>query len=91
MIVLNNQVVLKATTNEETASGLALSKSDKGNVTEGQVVSVGCGHLLQNGSYAALKVKENDRVLFRRFSAQEFMHANEKLLVIQEQDIIAIL
>lgn len=86
---LGNQVIVKEAKAEE-ANGLILSHSGKENITDGQVVSVGDGYLLNDGSYKPMKVKVGDKVLFRKFSAQAFTFENQELFVIQDTDIVGI-
>jgi chaperonin GroES len=54
------------------------------------VISVGEGKLLENGKRVAFQVKENDRVLFSSYAGTEIKVDEQKLLIVREEDILAI-
>ncbi|PLX27821.1 co-chaperone GroES [Candidatus Parcubacteria bacterium] len=90
---LNKNVVIKAKTAEEvTKSGIVLPDTmDKDRPEQGEVVAVGEGKLLKDGSRAPMSVKEGDTVMFKKYSPDEIKVDGEDLLVISEDDILAIL
>ena len=57
----------------------------------GQVLSVGDGRRLSNGSRASLQVREGDRVLFSAYAGVEVVVEREELLIMGEDEILAIL
>jgi chaperonin GroES len=90
---LFNNVVLKPLKKEEmTKSGLVLpDSSDKEKPERGEVVAVGSGKILDNGQLLPLTVKVGDKVIFKKYSPDEFKENGEEYLVLSESDIIAIL
>jgi chaperonin GroES len=90
---LNNNVVLKVPTKEEmTASGIVLPDTvDKEKPEQAEVVAVGPGKLLENGSRAEMNVKPGDQVVFKKYSPDDIKIGEEEYLVISENDILAII
>lgn len=88
---LSDRVVIKVLQEEEvTAGGLVLTSAAKERPQTGTVVAVGPGHLLENGTRAALSVKENDKVLFEKYAGADVKHEGKDYLIVHEKDIIAI-
>jgi len=90
---LSDNVVIKAITKEEkTKSGIILPDTvDKEKPEQGEVIAVGPGKLLDNGSRGPMEVKPGDRVLFKKYSPDEIKVEGEEVLVLSQSDIIAIL
>lgn len=90
---LGDNVVIKAITKEEkTKSGIILPDTvDKEKPEQGEVIAIGPGKLLDNGSRAPMEVKPGDRVLFKKYSPDEIKVEGEEVLVLSQSDIIAIL
>ena len=90
---LNDKVVVKASSKEEkTNSGIVLpDTADKERPEQGEVIAVGPGKLLDNGSRAPMSVKPGDKVLFKKYSPDEFKIEQEELLVLSEGGIIGII
>ena len=89
---LGDKVVVKLTEAEEkTASGIYLPDSAKKKPTEGEVVAVGNGRTLDDGSKNALSVKVGDRVLFSKYGGNEVTIDGEDLTILDEDQVYAIL
>ena len=58
---------------------------------KGEVIAVGNGRLLDNGETRGLDVKEGDKVLFGKYSGTEVKVEGEELLVMKEDDIMAVI
>ena len=58
---------------------------------EGEVIAVGNGKILDNGTRVAMEVKAGDRVLFGKYSGSEIKVDGEELLIMREDDILGIL
>lgn len=56
----------------------------------GKVLSVGCGKLLDNGTVAALIVKPDDTILFNKFAGADIKIDQEELLILSEDDVLAV-
>lgn len=91
VVPVNDKIVVKRLEAEEkTAGGIVLPDSAKEKPRQGRVLSVGDGRLLENGKRAAFQVKEGDRVLFSSYSGNEVTINGEELLIMTEDDILAI-
>ena len=89
---LGDRVVVRRESSEErTAGGIVLPDTAKEKPSRGTVQSVGNGKLLDNGSRGQLQVKVGDRVLFSAWAGETFKVADEELLLMKEDDILAIL
>ncbi|HYF90773.1 MAG TPA: co-chaperone GroES [Symbiobacteriaceae bacterium] len=75
---------------ERTKAGIVLPDTAKEKPQMGKVLAVGTGRLLENGERQPLDVKEGDRILFSKYSGTEIKVDDEKLLLISERDILAI-
>lgn len=89
---LNDKVVVKALKQEEkTKSGIVLPDSARDEKPEqGEVVAVGEGKMLENGTRVAMSVKVGDKVLFTKYSPDEVEIEGVKYLVIEEEKILGI-
>jgi chaperonin GroES len=89
---LGDKVVVKRLEAEErTAGGILLPDSARDKPLEGRVLSVGDGRLLRDGSRAPHQVKEGDRVVFLGWAGTEITVADEQLLIMSEDEILAVL
>ncbi len=89
---LYDRVVVKRLAAETTTKGgIVIPDKHAEKSTQGQVVAVGDGALLDNGALRALSVKVGDRVLFGQYSGSEIKMDGEKYLVIKESDILAVI
>ena len=75
----------------KTAGGIVLPDSAKEKPQRGVIVSVGNGKLLDDGSRGKLQVKPGDRVLFTTWAGETFKIGDDELLLMREEDILAIL
>ena len=57
----------------------------------GKVIAVGNGKILEDGSVRALDVKVGDKILFGKYSGTEVKVDGDDLLVMREEDIMAII
>ena len=75
---------------EKTAGGIIIPDAAKEKPMEGEVVSVGTGHINDNGDVRPLDVKAGDRVLFTKWAGTEVTMDGEELLVMKESDIMGV-
>jgi len=83
-------VVRKAEMEQKTAGGIILPDTAKEESQIGDVIAVGEGKLLENGEIRPLKVEVGDKVLYSKYAGNEIEIDGEKLLVIREEDILAV-
>ena len=89
---LHDRVIVKRVAEETTtAGGIVLPGSAAEKPSEGEVLAVGNGKLLDNGEVRALEVKTGDKVLFGKYSGTEVKIDGEELIVMREEDIMGIL
>lgn len=89
---LHDRVVIKRIEEETTtASGIVLPGSATEKPSEGKVLAVGAGKVLDNGSVHTMHVKVGDHVLFTKYSGSEVKIDGDDLVVMREDDIIGIL
>ena len=58
---------------------------------EGEVVAVGNGKVLEDGTTVNLDVKKGDRVLFGKYAGNEIKIDDQEYLILREDDVLAIL
>ena len=75
----------------QTASGLIIAAEPGKKRFQGEVVAVGEGKVLDNGTVRRLSVKLGDVVLFGEYSGQKFSLDGEDYLMMNESDVIGIL
>ena len=89
---LGDRVVIKVSEGDmKTASGIVLPDTAKEKPQEGEVVAVGTGKMLDNGTRAQMEVKTGDKVIFSKYSGSEVKVDEQNSLIIRESDILAVL
>ena len=89
---LGDRVVVRRESSEErTAGGIVLPDSAKEKPQRGVIEAVGNGKLLDDGTRGKLQVKHGDRVLFTSWAGETFKIGDEELLLMREEDILAVL
>ena len=84
-------LIRRLDTQETTKGGIIIPDSAKEKPQEGEVVAVGQGKLLDDGSLQPLNVKVKDRVLFGKYGGAEVSLVGEDLLILKEDEILAII
>ena len=89
---LYDRVVIKRVEEEKlSAGGIVIPDSATEKPIKGNVIAVGDGRALDNGTVRAPKVKVGDQVLFGKYSGTEVKLDGTDYLVVKEDDIFAIL
>ncbi|MBI5254616.1 co-chaperone GroES [Candidatus Falkowbacteria bacterium] len=89
---LSDHVVVKPLEEEsKTKAGIVLPDSAKEKPQKGEVVAVGSGKLLENGSRAAMEIKVGDKVLFSKYGPNEVKIDDQTYYILTESDIYAII
>jgi len=92
VVPLDEKVVIKRLDAEEmTAGGILLPDQAREKPQQGRVLSVGDGRLLSSGDRAPHQVSEGDRVLFQRWAGAEVEINGQELLILSEDEILAII
>ena len=89
---LHDRVIVKRMEEERTSSGgIVIPDSATEKPIKGEVLAVGNGKILDSGEQRALDVKKGDKVLFGKYSGTEVKVDGEELLVMREDDIMAVI
>ena len=89
---LHDRVVVKRKEEERTSpGGIVIPDTAKEKPIRGEVLAVGRGKLLDSGELRPLDVKVGDEVLFGKYAGTEVKLADEDLLVLREDDIMAVI
>ncbi|NMP23918.1 co-chaperone GroES [Sulfobacillus harzensis] len=88
---LSDHLVVKPITEEKTVAGIVLPDTAKDQLQRAEVLAVGSGRLLENGSRAPLEVKVGDVVIFNGDFGRKVRVNDQDYLLIRESDIVAVL
>ncbi len=89
---LHDRVIVRRTEEEKTtASGLIIPDSAAEKPAQGEVLAVGKGRTTDSGTVIELDVKVGNTVVFGQFSGTEIKSNGESLLIMREDDIVAII
>src|SRR3990167_11210329 len=89
---LHDRVVVKRLEEKELVKGgIVIPDTAKEKPQEGEVLAVGNGKTLENGTKVPMDVKVGDRILFGKYSGSEVKIDGEELLIMREDDILGVL
>ena len=89
---LHDRVIVRRTEEERLSpGGIVIPDTAKEKPIRGEVLAVGNGKLLDDGKVRPLDVQVGDQVLFGKYSGTEVKVDGEELVVMREDDIMAIL
>ena len=89
---LHDRIIVKRWDEEKTSpGGIVIPDSATEKPIRGKVVAVGNGKILEDGSVRKLDLKKGDSVLFGKYSGTEVKVDGEDLLVMREEDIMAVI
>jgi chaperonin GroES len=89
---LHDRVIIKRLEAETTsAGGIVIPDSATEKPIRGEVIAVGNGKILESGEKRALDIKAGDKVLFGKYSGTEVKVDGQELLVMREEDIMAVI
>ena len=88
---LHDRVIVKRMEEERTSpGGIVIPDSAAEKPIKGEVIAAGNGKILENGDVRPLDVKVGDTVLFGKYAGTEVKVDGEELLVMKEDDIVAV-
>jgi len=89
---LHDRLVVKRLDNErKTSSGIVIPDNAAEKPDQGEVLAVGNGKILEDGKVRPLDVKVGDKILFGKYSGQSVKVDGEELLVLREDDVMAVI
>ncbi len=89
---LQDRVIVKRVKEEEkTKGGIIIPDSAKEKPIEAEVIAVGKGKVLEDGSLRALDIQPGNRVLFGKYSGTEIKIEGEEHLILREDDILGVI
>ena len=89
---LHDRVLVKRLEPEHrTAAGIVIPDTATEKPDQGEVIAVGNGRILKDGSILPLQVKVGDRILFGKYGGQTVKIRGEELFVLHEQDVMGVI
>ena len=89
---LHDRVVVKRTEEDQMSpGGIVIPDSAAEKPMRGEVLAVGEGKLMDDGKRQALTLKVGDKVLFGKYSGTEVKLNGEDIVIMREDDVLAIL
>ncbi|MFV8835160.1 MULTISPECIES: co-chaperone GroES [Aquisalimonas] len=89
---LHDRVIIKRMEEERTTpGGIVIPDSAAEKPIKGEIVAVGKGKVQENGEVRPLDVKVGDKVLFGKFAGTEVKVEGEDVLVMREEDVMAVI
>ena len=89
---LNDRIVVKRIEEEQTtAGGIIIPDSAKEKPIRGEVLAVGNGKVLDDGSRRPLDVKAGDKILFGKYAGTDVKVEGEELLIMREDEVLAVI
>ena len=88
---LNDRLIVKRLEEEEkTKGGIIIPDNAKEKPSQGEVIAVGNGKVLDDGKKQPLEVKKGDRVLFGKYSGTEIKVDGVEYLMMREEDVLGV-
>ena len=88
---LHDRLVVRRIEEKETVKGgIIIPDTAKEKPQEGEVVAVGNGKVLENGTKVAMDVKAGDRVLFGKYSGTDIKIDGQEYLILREDEVLAV-
>ena len=89
---LYDRIVVKRIEEQETVrGGIIIPDSAKEKPQEGEVVAVGNGKRLENGTLVPLDVKAGDRILFGKYSGNDIKVDGDEYMIMREDEVLGVL
>jgi len=89
---LHDRVIIRRMEEERTSpGGIVIPDTATEKPIKGEVIAVGNGKVLDNGEIRALDLKAGDKVLFGKYSGTEVKVDGDELLVMKEDEVMAVI
>ena len=89
---LHDRLLVRRIEEKETAKGgIIIPDTAKEKPQEGEVLAVGTGKVLDNGTKIALDAKKGDKILFGKYTGTDVKLDGEEVLILREDEVLAVL
>ena len=89
---LHDRLVVRRIEEKETSKGsIIIPDTAKEKPQEGEVLAVGNGKVLDNGTKLSLDVRVGDKILFGKYSGTDIKIDGEDVLILREEEVLAVL
>ena len=89
---LHDRLVVRRIEEKETAKGgIIIPDTAKEKPQRGEILAVGNGKILDNGTKVTLDVKVGDKILFGKYTGTEIKIDGEEVLILREDEVLAVL
>ncbi len=89
---LHDRLIVKRIEEEErSAGGIIIPDSAKEKPQQGEVIAIGTGKLLENGTTVPMQVKKGEKILFGKYSGSEIKIDGQEYLIMREDDVLGIM
>jgi chaperonin GroES len=89
---LHDRLLVKRIEEKETVKGgIIIPDTAKEKPQEGEVIAVGNGKILENGTKISLDVKAGDKILFGKYSGTDIKIDGEEYLILREDEVLAVI
>jgi chaperonin GroES len=89
---LHDRLLVRRIEEKETVKGgIIIPDSAKEKPQEGEVLAVGNGKTLDNGTKLTMDVKVGDKILFGKYSGTDIKVDGEEVLILREDEVLAVM
>jgi len=89
---LNDRIIVRRVEeSEQMRGGLYIPDTAKEKPQEGEVIAIGNGKLLDNGTRISIDIKVGDKVLFGKYAGTEIKLDGEEYLILREDDVLGVI
>jgi chaperonin GroES len=89
---LHDRVIVKRLEEERTSpGGIVIPDTAAEKPIQGKIIAVGNGKILEDGKIRPLDIKVGDKILFGKYSGTEVKVDGEELVVMREEDVMAVI
>jgi chaperonin GroES len=89
---LHDRLIVRRIEEKETVKGgIVIPDTAKEKPQEGEVIAVGNGKILDNGTKLELDVKAGDKILFGKYSGTDIKIDGEEYLILREDEVLAVI
>ncbi|MCL4820869.1 MAG: co-chaperone GroES [Vicinamibacteria bacterium] len=89
---LHDRLLVRRIEEKETVKGgIIIPDTAKEKPQEGEVLAVGTGKVLDNGTKLSMDVKVGDKILFGKYAGTDIKVDGEEVLILREDEVLAVI